>query len=377
MKVIVVGSGIVGASTAYHLATKGAEVIVVDQGHAGQATPAGAGIVCPWISNEKEDHPDRYAIAKAGACYYPKLISMLKQDGETNTGYGLVGALAIGESGEELSKIEEKVKSRQAETPEVGEVRRLTAVEAQALFPPLKEDIAAVYVSGAARVTGALLTDALKNGAAKHGAQFYSGEASLEVVDSKVAGVCVNDEFIAADSVVVTGGAWASKVLEPLGIRLSIEPQRGQIAHLVLPGDDTANWPIIHPMAGHYLVPFQGSRVVAGATRETGTGFDYRMTAGGVKEVLAEALAVAPGLANATLEEVRVGFRPMCPDNLPSIGEISTVEGLVVANGLGSLGLTMGPYVGALASSLALGEKLNFDTSAYDPLRHAAARVDG
>ncbi|VEF49519.1 glycine/D-amino acid oxidase [Bacillus freudenreichii] len=376
MKVIVVGSGIVGASAAYHLAKKGAEVVVMDQGHEGQATPAGAGIVCPWISREKEDHPDRYAVAKAGACYYPKLIAMLEQDGVTDTGYSLVGALAISDKDEVLAEIEEKVKSRKAETPEVGEVRRLTAEEAQAHFPPLKEGIAAVYVSGAARVDGASLRDSLKRGAEKHGAQFYSGEASLEVAEGRVLGIRTSDKFIASDSVVVAGGAWASRLFEPLGIDIAIEPERGQIAHLVLSGEDTGNWPIIHPMEGHYLVPFEGSRVVAGATREAGTGFDYRMTAGGVKEVLDEALAVAPGLKDSTLKEVRVGFRPVCPDNLPSIGAIQSVEGLVVANGLGSLGLTMGPYAGAVAARLALGEEVGLDLSPYDPLRHAGKKVE-
>lgn len=365
MKVIVMGSGIVGASAAYHLAKKGVEIVVVDRCHEGQATAAGAGIVCPWL----EEEPDRYALYKAGACYYPTLVSMLEEDGENNLSYAMVGALAVSNDKDELSKIERELEKRKMDCPEVGEVRRLSPEEAQALFPPLRSDLEAVYIGGAARVDGILLRDALKRGAEKHGAEFLSGEASLTVKEGKVTGVHVNDQIITADAVIVAAGAWMSRLLEPLGLDVYVEPQRGQIVHLRIPEQDTSEWPVIIPQSSHYLVSFDESRVVAGATRETGSGFDYRVTAGGVKEVLDEALSVAPGLSDGTVDEIRVGFRPFGKDGLPLLGEISSVRGLVIANGLGSSGLTMGPYVGMTAANLVLGDDVEMDISAYDPLR--------
>lgn len=368
MKVIVVGSGIAGASAAYHLAKKGVEVAVVDQGHEGQATKAGAGIVCPWL----EEQPEKYALYNAGACYYPKLVSMLEEDGERNVSYARVGALAVSDNQEELERIEHEVGKRKMNCPEVGEVRRLSSEEAQALFPPLRSGLEAVFIGGAARVDGILLRDALKRGAEKHGAQFLSGEAGLSVKEGKMAGVQVGDQFYAADAVIVAAGAWMSKMLEPLGLDISVEPQRGQIVHLQVPDQDTSEWPVIIPQSSHYLVSFDESRVVAGATRETGSGFDYRMTAGGVKEVLDEALSVAPGLSDGTVDEIRVGFRPFGKDGLPLLGEVPSVKGLVIVNGLGSSGLTMGPYAGMIAAKLALGEEVGIDISAYDPMRDVA-----
>ena len=47
MKAIVIGSGIAGASAAYHLVKKGADVSILDEGHEGQSTKAGAGIIGP------------------------------------------------------------------------------------------------------------------------------------------------------------------------------------------------------------------------------------------------------------------------------------------------------------------------------------------
>lgn len=369
MKIIVIGAGIVGASTAYHLAKKGAEVVVVDKIHEGQATAAGAGIVCPWISRVEDS--DWYTLAKGGACYYPLLISQLEEDGENDLGYGMVGAIAVSADEDELNLIEQKVRKLQEETPDVGKVSRLSAVEARELFPPLREDLAAVHVTGAARVDGKLLRDGLKNGAKKHGALFYSGEARLEVVNGKVTGVHIDHDFISSDAVVISAGAWASELLTPYGVNLPVEPQKGQIAHLKLPDYETSKWPVVLPQSSHYMVCFDDSRVVVGATRETGSGYDYRLTAAGVKEILEEALSVAPGLSNSTLHEVRIGFRPAGPDILPLLGSIPSIEGLIVATGLGASGLTMGPYVGALAAKLAINEELEVDIAPYHPLRNA------
>ncbi|MCM3708417.1 MULTISPECIES: NAD(P)/FAD-dependent oxidoreductase [Cytobacillus] len=367
MKIAVIGSGIVGASASYHLAREGAEVVIIDKAHQGQATAAGAGIICPWISRVENKY--WYAIAKRGALYYSSLIENLKQDGEGDFGYRMAGALAVSSNPDELDVIEQNVRQKRADTPEVGEITRLTAAEARKLYPPLREDLQSVHVTGGARLDGRLLRDAMLNGAKRHGAVIIKGEGELVSQNNKVTGVKVNGDVIAADSVIVTAGAWAKELLAPLGIDLKIEPQRGQIAHLELNGVDTSSWPVVLPTSSHYLVAFEHSKVVVGATRETGSGYDYRLTAAGVKEVLDEALSVAPGLAEGTLKEVRIGFRPAGPDMLPLLGTVPAAEGLVIATGLGASGLTMGPYVGTLAAELALKRELELDLSPYDPLR--------
>ncbi len=179
----------------------------------------------------------------------------------------------------------------------------------------------------------------------------------------------IDDEFVGADAVIAAAGAWSPRLLEPIGVRVRVTPQRGQIMHLRLPGASTANWPVVLPRTPHYLLTFDDSRIVVGATREDGVGFDHRVTAAGMAEVLGEALAVAPGLADATHVETRVGFRPVGPDILPLLGAVPQIPGLVVANGLGASGLTIGPYAGAVAARLALRADPGIDLAAYDPLR--------
>ena len=74
-----------------------------------------------------------------------------------------------------------------------------------------------------------------------------------------------------------------------------------------------------------FLVLWDG-RVVAGATREVGSGFIPKTSAVGVHEVLGEALRVAPGLAEAEIGEIRVGLRPRTLDNLPVLGGVPTMR---------------------------------------------------
>ena len=95
-------------------------------------------------------------------------------------------------------------------------------------------------------------------------------------------------ERLKAEAVIVAAGAWTPEVLAPLGATVAIEPQRGQIIHLALPGTTTEEFPVLSGYGSDYMVTFPPDRVVVGATRETGSGFDYRITAGGVNELLFE-----------------------------------------------------------------------------------------
>jgi D-amino-acid dehydrogenase len=140
-----------------------------------------------------------------------------------------------------------------------------------------------------------------------------------------------------------------------------------------MPGVETGAWPVVlRSVDNHYLLSFDDSHVVAGATRENEAGFDHRVTVAGLAEVLREALATAPGLAPATVLETRIGFRPMSPDGKPLLGPMPELKGLLVGTGLGPSGLTIGPYAGKLLADAALGREAEIDMSAYNPQRASA-----
>ncbi len=365
MRVIVVGAGILGASAAYHLAKAGAEVVILDAVHQGKATLAGAGIICPWAS--KLDQPAWLRLSLAGARYYPELDAALAEEGEANNGYRRVGALITSDDPSELAATEQRIRARRDNAPEAGTIRCLANAEARALFPPFRDDLPAIHIEGAARVEARAFSAAMLKVATKNGAVHRNERASLRLEKSRAVCVGANGKPIEGDAIVVTAGAWVSEILGPLGIDLKVAPQKGQILHLGLGGVDTRDWPVLLPMNSYYMLAFDDSRVVVGATRETGSGFDYRVTAGGQKEVLDFGLAYAPGLRNATLIETRVGFRPAGPSFVPMLGPVKGIDGLLVGNGLGAGGLTLGPMSGRLLAECALRQRTALDIADYAP----------
>ncbi|NLU69392.1 FAD-dependent oxidoreductase [Streptomyces sp. HNM0574] len=375
MRIVVVGSGAAGAGAGYELAAAGAETVLVDAEFAGAATAAGAGIVCPWLSRLTD--PRWHRLANAAAAGFPPLLAALARDADgfgpgEDPGYRRVGALRLLDE-ESADALYARVAVRASGSPAAGEVNLLDGARARELFPPLRHEGPALWVSGAARVDGRRLAAALRRGARRHGAREVTGRAELVTRGEAVRGVRVDGELLAADAVIVAAGAWASRLLEPLGVRLPVLPQRGQLAHLRVRDADTSGWPVVFPDSPHYLLAFDGGRVVAGATREDGSGFDPRVTAAGLAEVLGEALSVAPGLADATHLETRAGLRPVGPDALPLLGALPPYAGLFTVNGLGASGLTLGAHAGSLVARLALGDTPDTDLTPYDPLR--AARV--
>ncbi|NQX44254.1 FAD-binding oxidoreductase [Paenibacillus tritici] len=364
-KVIVIGAGILGASTAYQLAKMGAEVLIMDRKDPGQATDAAAGIICPWLSQRRNQA--WYRLAKAGARFYPGLIDELNQAGITHTGYARVGALSIHTDEGKLDKIEERARLRLADAPEIGVITRLTAAETQERFPLLAGNYAAVHISGAARVDGRALRDALLQSAQQQGAVMINGDAALEFEPGRVTGVKAGESYYPADEVIICAGAWANPLLQPLGIDFKVSFQKGQIMHLqITDPQETDDWPVVIPPSDQYLLAFARQQIVIGATHENDiAGYNTSVTASGIQEILSKGLEVAPGLADSIFGEVRVGFRPFTPGFLPVIGAVPGWKGVLAANGLGASGLTMGPFIGSQLAKLALGREPDIELGDY------------
>lgn len=360
---IIIGSGILGAMTAYRLAKNNVKVTLIDEPIEGKATSAAAGIICPWLT--KRRNKAWYHLAKEGARLYPKLVQELNNDGESNTGYARVGALILQNNRDKLMDTYDRGMNRMSEAPEIEKLTFLTKNETRTMLPLIHEDYEAIHVKGAARVDGQLICQALINGAKKYGADLKYGKATILHNDNKVTGASLNGEDIESDAIVCTTGAWMKETLQPLGINFKARPQRGQILHFSPPKTKLKKWPVIMPPNNLSIVPFS-DRLVIGSTHENNAGFEPHLTAGGMHEILTRALDIIPGLANWSLLETRVGFRPFTPDSLPIIGVLPGFQNLFVGNGLGSSGLTTGPYVGEQLAKLVLDQELDINLANFD-----------
>lgn len=252
----------------------------------------------------------------------------------------------------------------------VAPTRHLPPEEARRLFPPLAEVRRALLYRSAARIDGRLLARALRRAGERHGMAVRRGSTTRLVVErGRATGVIVDGETLPASAVVLAAGAWSAAFADQLGVDIRLAPQRGQIAHLLVAGEPTEEWAIVTGLRQHYLVTWPEGRVAAGATRETGVGFAPVITAGGVREVLAEALRVAPGLAGAELQEVRVGLRPLSADDTPLLGSVPGIEGIYLATGRGPNGLQLGPFSGMLVADRILGRGADVDLHPFSVSR--------
>lgn len=370
--IVVVGGGLVGLATAYHLVREGRRVVLVDRGDRGRATDAGAGILSPAVSGRGEALA---AFAEAAAAYYPRLVDALRGEEAGETGYAAAPLLFVAADDTDLDAFTalKEMLTHARRVPGRAHPTEVSPGHARSFLPLLGRVAAALLVPDAARVDGRLLSAALRRVAERRGLAVRAGSVERLLVEGgRVRGVLVDGERLDADQVVAAGGAWSRALGEPLGLPLPVEPQRGQIAHLRLP-ESTDGWAMVMAMDDHYLVPWPDARVAAGATRETGSGFDPRPTAGGVHQVLSAALRLAPGLARAELLEVRVGLRPLCADGLPVIGPVPGVDGAFVATGHGPAGLLLGPYTGKVLAEVMLGRPPEVDLTPFRPDRFASS----
>lgn len=370
---IVIGGGIVGMSAAFHAARAGARTLLIDRADAGKASLAGAGILDPQSSNIETE--DWYRLAIPAVDYYSELIEQLEAAGIKDTGYARSDSLVVAMSSDEDERFEALQKRIQRHQqhfnwPPADQIHMLNAETATQIFPPIGPIRAGMRLEGAARVDASIFVRALQQLAQqRHGLHMRRESVErLRLEDGRLTGVTVSGERISAESYLIAGGAWSPKLAEQLKFQLPIVPQRGQIAHLLLPGVETSDWPIVIALHGHYIVPWPDHRVVVGATREF-AGYEPHTTVKGINELLTEALRVAPGLADATIGEVRVGLRPSSPDLLPILGSVPTASNVFLATGHGSTGLQLGPYSGKLVAEMALGRTPDMNLDAYSCTR--------
>jgi len=377
--VVVAGAGLVGLSLAYELACLGAGVVLVDAGHPGRATDAGAGILSPATSHEGD--PTLWPFLREAGTHYPRLLARLDADGAGASGadYRACGVLSLCLRSSEDTWFTPFAEAALRRSP--GEVSEIGTEEAAALFPPLGPIHRALHASGSARVDGRGLAAALREAVAARGVDVVHGVAHGVVAAAgagsgrRVESVCIEGHRnVDCDALAVAGGAWTAAMGEWLGSPLPVGPTKGQIVHLGVEAD-TGRWPIVQPLLTHYLVPWPGGRVACGGTFETGAGFSVAATAGGIHELLRECLTVAPGLAGATYLETRVGLRPTSADDRALVGRVPGWANAWVATGHGANGLLQGPYSARLLAHAVVGSALPAGEvpvpDAFDPSRFA------
>ena len=357
--VAIVGGGIAGLAVAWRAQQRGLRTLLLERDRlAGGATHVAAGMLAP-ISEARVGERGLLALSRASLDRYRAFVEELTSASECDPGYSACGTLLVARDRDEAEALERELAEREA----LGlPVERLLPSEARRREPALAPTLRlALDIPGDHAIDPRALSGALAVAAERAGGTLREGTHVARIATSedgeRVAGVELSDgERVAADQVVIAAGAWV-EALEglPAHARVPVRPVKGQIMRLRDPAGAGLLTRVLRMQPG-YLVPRGDGHYVLGATMEE-QGFDTAPTAGGIFELLRDAIELVPGVSELQIEEVAAGLRPGTPDNAPVLGA-GALQGLHWAAGCFRHGILLAPIVGdALAATLA-GEEL-------------------
>lgn len=351
---VVVGAGVIGLACAWRAAQRGLDVLVVERDRPGAgASNVAAGMLAP-VGEASWGEDRLLELALASHRLWPEFAAELAEAGSGDPGFDELGALHVALDHDEAAELRRRF-----------ELMRERGLEAEWLGPSGCRElepglgsrghggIHAPHESAAdPRALIAALGAALEAG----GGRIEIAEASEALIDDgRLAGIRTADGAEhRARHVVCAAGSWSAATWLPEGARPAVRPVKGQILTLAGP----ASQPVCERLVVTeriYVVPRGDGRLVLGATVEE-QGFDTRVTAGGVHELLREGYRVLPQIAELELVETIAGLRPATPDNLPLIGP-GAIDGLLLATGHFRNGILLAPLTAERIAALVAGDR--------------------
>ncbi len=352
--VIVIGAGVAGLMTALEFLQQGLKVLVVEKGIAGRESSwAGGGILSPLYAWRAPSAV--YRLALLGHQLYPQLCDQLTQQTGVDSQYQARGLLVLNQTLD--NQIQEYVGQTQLAVVELdaGEACASLVTANRYLPALLFPEVAAVrpprLLKALVAQLGALGGDLLE-GAEVH--RIGSG-------DSRVRGVHVNDNFYAANGVVVCAGAWSDQLCAQYLCPTEIHPVKGQMILVTL---DTCPLSQILLADGRYIIPRGAGDYVIGSTVEH-VAFDKSISSDVADALRDFASALCPDFAAAKITKQWAGLRPSSPDGIPYIASHPQVEGLFINAGHYRNGVVMAPAAAKLVVDLVLQRTPILDPTPY------------
>ena len=355
--VVVIGGGLIGTAISWRLRQAGLDVVMIVGERSAAASGVAAGMLAP-VTETTFTEQQLLELNIASLRRYPDFVEELEAASGLPAGLRRTPSLSIAYDGDDAARLA-TFADFLARAGHAGE--QLTSRECRRYEPLLAPSVrAGLLVEGDWSCDNRLLWRSLMEAAQRIGVRELAGFVhQVTSSQGRVTGVQLADgSSIDARWVVVANGAWARQV-DGLPY-LPVRPVKGQIIRLD-PGRLPAPSLTIRAYVRGteiYLVPREGGReVVLGATVEE-LGFDHRVTAGAIYELLRDGRTVMPMSAEYALAETSVGWRPGTPDNAPILGGCD-LDGLVLATGHYRNGVLLTPITADIISTLITSGELD------------------
>jgi D-amino-acid dehydrogenase len=416
MKVIVLGAGVVGVTSAYQLAKAGHEVTVIDrqEGPALETSFANAGEVSfgycsPWaapgipmkamkwlfmqhaplILRPKMDTAmlswmaqmlmnctsDRYAINKSRMLRIADYarVSLAEVRSETGVAYDerMQGTLQLFRTQQQLDASAKDVKALAADGVPYEVLDPEGCIRVEPALRHVREKIVGGLLTPKDETGDCFkFTNALALKAAELGATFSYGTniKALDVEGGVVKGVVTDRETLRADAVVVALGSYSPMLVKQFDIKLPVYPVKGY--SLTIPIVDASRAPESTVMDETYKIAITrlGDRIRVGGMAEI-SGYTNDLGQKRRSTLEHSVTDLFPG-GDISKADFWSGLRPMTPDGTPVIGP-TKVKGLFLNTGHGTLGWTMSCGSAKLISDLVGGRKPEIDATDLAVSRYA------
>ncbi len=357
---IIIGAGVIGLVIAWRLANAGRRVLVVERHHPGAgASRAAAGMLAPLA---EIDYVERefLELKQRSMILWPSFAAELEALTGIDLDHRTHGTLMVAIDRDDAEDLRRHFDYRQS----LGlPVQWLTGPQARQLEPYLSNRIqAAIDIPSDHQVDNLKLVDALTQAATRCGATILTQTTVSHInTDTQTPTAAVHPThhpdqphttLRAKDNVILAAGCWSRRVggLKP-SHRPQVRPVKGQMFSVQMPQEHVLTRVVRAPEA--YLVPRSDGRLIIGATCEE-KGFDDRLTAGGLFDVLRGAYETLPIVYELEFLKTWVGLRPGTLDNEPIIARSQT-PGVIFATGHYRNGILLTPVTGALVLEMVLG----------------------
>ena len=365
-EVVIVGGGVAGCAVAYYLALSGVKVTIVEREGVGtQASGFSAGGLNPLQGLGIPGPLGPLAIESYHM--HLNLWDELKQDTGIDYQGRIISLVKVAFDGADLPDLQE---TDDVFTPVDGfESRWLDPKEVEDLEPRIAPGvIRGVYARGNAALDSYLYNLALVQAAENMGATVRSGTVhGLEKANGRVTGVLLNGSTISCGQVVLAMGPWSRQAEAWLDGYIPVDPLKGEILRLEIPGP-----PLAHDLAGGggSLHPKPDGLVWCGTTEEW-RGFDKETSGSARQTILEGAVRLIPDVAEASLVMHTACLRPVTPDWLPIIGRLPQWDNVYLATGAGKKGVLLSPGIGKSVAELMTEGETRLSIGNFSPARFA------
>jgi glycine/D-amino acid oxidase-like deaminating enzyme len=374
--VVVIGSGALGSSIAFHLARAGLGVALVDQhAIASQTSPRAAGLTAQVRGDA--------LMTRLAVQGVRKIEAFAAETGEPML-YHQSGSLKIARRPEDEAQLRDEVDRGKAlgvpiDFVGIDEARQrmpfLTAKGVRAVTFTSTDlylepgQIASGYARAAARLGATLLPKTLVTG--------------ITLEDGCVEAVMTEEGPLRAPVIVDAAGAWARMVAGMAGNRVGMVPTRHQLFVTEPIAGVEAGQPITRVIdCNVYIRPDRGGLMLGGYERnpvqydmdEVGAGFsiaDLALDVGVLRGLAHKVRDQFPVLEGVAIREHRGGLPTMTPDGHHVVGPVPDVEGLWIAGGCCVGGLSVAPAIGEILADWIVSGQSSLDLAPLSPARAA------